>query len=60
MADVPVCPVYGEDAILGSLLIVEACSEAVGELVSEAAEPKDKTRNWKREINCISEQLVVC
>lgn len=37
-----VCPAYGEVARLGSLLMVEACSEterAVGELAPEVVEP---------------------
>lgn len=40
-----VCPAYGEGAMLGSLLMVEACSEAdneVGELFSEMVEPEQK------------------
>lgn len=38
------CAVYGEAAMLGSLLMVEACSDtdrALGELDSEALDPPD-------------------
>lgn len=46
MAVVTVCPAYGDGAMLGSLLMVEACSEAereAGEVVLEVDDPPEQS-----------------
>lgn len=43
-----VCPAYGDGAILGSFLMVEARSDTdseVGELLSEAVEPEESGKS---------------
>lgn len=46
MSDVTVCPAYGDGAMLGSLLMVEACSDREGGgVVSEAEDPPEQSQH---------------
>lgn len=51
-----VCPAYGDGAILGSFLMVEARSDTdseVGELLSEAVEPEESVKSFSQHFTSI-------